>query len=295
MELVLVLVLVVVVGLVVIAATRRSGQRANSEQLADAKADARQAIERLGGQVYMLVGSNDAAKQALADASERLNAAGSQIDQAQTVTQARIAKQTALEGLYYIRAARIAMNMDPGPEIPTLAGQQSAGRVSEDRKIDFEGRQVAASPNPSAQTPNYFPGGRVAGRPVPAGWYSEPWWRPALIGGAWGVGSMLLFSSLFSGMSGVGYDENAFANGYGDGYQDGFDAANADQSADFADSQGDWAGPDGGDPSGGDPSGGDPSGGDPSGGDPSGGDWSGGDWGGFDGGGFDGGGFDGGF
>ena len=97
----------------------------------------------------------------VADASERNIAAGSQIDQAKTVEQARLAKQTALEGLYYIRAARLAMGMDPGPEIQGIAGQKSAGHVTEDRKVDFEGRQVEASPNPSDRTPNYYPGGRV--------------------------------------------------------------------------------------------------------------------------------------
>jgi hypothetical protein len=74
------------------------------------------------------------------------------------------------------------------------------------------GRDVEASPSPSERTPNYYPGGRVAGRPVPAGWYSEPWWKPALVAGAWGVGSALLFSSMFSGMGGVGYDAQGFEN-----------------------------------------------------------------------------------
>ncbi|MCT7294522.1 DUF1542 domain-containing protein, partial [Rhodococcus sp. PAE-6] len=77
------------------------------------------AIERLGGQNYHLTGTDDASRQALAEASERFTAAGSQIEQAKSPMQARLAKQTALEGLYYIRAARQAMGMDPGPEIPT--------------------------------------------------------------------------------------------------------------------------------------------------------------------------------
>ncbi len=52
----------------------------------------------------------------------------------------------------------------------------------------------------------------LGGRPVPRGWYSEPWWKPALVAGAWGVGSALLFTSLFSGMSGA-----AYADGFSDG------------------------------------------------------------------------------
>ncbi|GAB2546074.1 DUF1542 domain-containing protein [Nocardia heshunensis] len=217
----LLVVLVVLLGVVVV----NRAQRSRSDlALADAKADARRVIERLGGQVYNLGGTDAASKQALVDAGERFNAAGSQIEQATTPAQARLAKETALEGLYYVRAARAAMGMDPGPAVPELDGQRSAGSVTEERAIDFDGRRVEASPTPSASTPNYYPGGRVAGRPVPAGWYSEPWWKTALVAGAWGVGSAVLFNSLFSGMSGVGYDSAAFENGYGDGYQAGFDA-----------------------------------------------------------------------
>ncbi|EME63121.1 hypothetical protein G352_15260 [Rhodococcus ruber BKS 20-38] len=245
MELLLIVaVLVAVVFLVSAAQRNKSGRGAH--QLDDAKADARQAIERLGGQIYNLTGTDAASKQALADASERYTAAGSQIEQARTPVQARLAKQTALEGLYYIRAARLAMGMDPGPEIPTLDGQQTAGRVTENREIDFEGRKVAASPAPSSRTPNYFPGGRVAGRPVPAGWYSEPWWKPALVAGAWGVGSMLLFSALFTGMAGVPYDAQAFEQGFDSGYDQGLEAGQdgGDAGGDYGDAGGDYGGGD---------------------------------------------------
>ncbi|WP_040806086.1 hypothetical protein [Nocardia concava] len=225
MATVVVLLIVMVVVLLGVVAVNRAQRSRSNTQLEDAKADARRVIERLGGQVYNLGGTDPASKQALADAGERFNAAGSQIEQATTPAQARLAKETALEGLYYVRAARAAMGMDPGPAVPELDGQRSAGRVTEDRAIEFDGRRVEASPTPSPATPNYYPGGRVAGRPVPAGWYSEPWWKTALVAGAWGVGSAVLFNALFSGMSGVGYDTAAFENGYGDGYQAGFDAA----------------------------------------------------------------------
>src|SRR5699024_4638298 len=141
------------------------------------------------------------------------NAASSQISEAQSVRQAQLARETALEGLYYIDAARELMGYPAGPKLPPLEGQESAGKVSEQRSIEFEGRQIQASPQASAETPNYYPGGRVAGRPVPAGWYSEPWWQTALRTGAWTMGSMFLFSALFSGMSGVGYSGEEFAAG----------------------------------------------------------------------------------
>ncbi len=259
--LVLIVLVVAAIGIAVYASSKASGNRA-AASLADAKADARRVIERLGGQVFALTGSDDASKQALADASERYTAASSQIDQATTARQAELAKESAMEGLYYVRAARTAMGMDPGPELESLTGQKSAGTVTEDRRVNFEGREIEASPAPSPRTPNYYPGGRVAGRPVPAGWYSEPWWKPALVAGAWGLGSALLFSTMFSGMAGVGYDAQAFENGYGDGLQDGLDQGQLDGG-------GDW----GGDAGGGDWD--------------SGGDWGGGDFGGGDFGGFD--------
>jgi hypothetical protein len=280
--LVLIILVVAAIGLAVWSASRNSTNR-SAASLADAKADARRVIDRLGGQVLSLTGTDDASKQALADASERFTAAGAQIDQATTSKQALLAKESALEGLYYVRAARTAMGMDPGPEIESLVGQSSAGAVTEDRRVNFEGREIEASPNPSQRTPNYYPGGRVAGRPVPAGWYSEPWWKPALIAGAWGLGSVLLFDAMFSGMHGVDYGAQGFESGYGDGYSDGF-AAGQD-------------GGDGGDGGGFDGGGGDGGGGDGGWGGGDGGGWGGGDgggWGGGDGGGWGGGDFGGG-
>ena len=249
----LILILLAVVGLMAVTmlgSKRNSGNR-TAASLADAKADARRVIERLGGQVLNLTGTDQASQQALADASERFTAASSQIEQATTAKQAMLAKESAIEGLYYVRAARTAMGMDPGPELESIAGQKSAGAVTEDRRVQFEGREIEASPVPSPRTPNYYPGGRVAGRPVPAGWYSEPWWKPALRAGAWGLGSVLLFDAMFSGMSGVAYGASGFENGYGTGFDQGFDSGydqGYDQGMDAAGADGGgWDGGGGGD------------------------------------------------
>ena len=276
--LVLIILVVVAIGLAIWSASRNSSNR-SAASLADAKADARRVIDRLGGQVLSLTGTDDASKQALADASERFTAAGSQIDQATTSKQALLAKESALEGLYYVRAARTAMGMDPGPEIESLVGQNSAGSVTEDRRVNFEGREIEASPRPSERTPNYYPGGRVAGRPVPAGWYSEPWWKPALVAGAWGLGSVLLFDAMFSGMHGVDYGAQGFESGYGDGYSDGL-ADGQDAGADGSTDAGGFDGGGGGDGGGGWWDGGGGDGGGWGGGDFGGGDF-GGDFGGF--------------
>ena len=279
--LVLIVVVVAAIGLAVYGSSRATGRR-SAVSLADTKADARRVIERLGGQVLNLTGTNDAAKQAMADASERYTAASSAIEQAASAKQAMLAKESALEGLYYVRAARLAMDMDPGPELETLTGQKSAGTVTEDRRVRVEGREIEASPTPSQRTPNYYPGGRVAGRPVPAGWYSEPWWKPALVAGAWGVGSVLLFDALFSGMHGVGYGAAGFEQGYGSGFDQGFDQgydqgiAQSDAGQDFGQDAGGWDSGGIGDSAGGDWGGGM---GDSAGGW---GDFGGGDFGGFD-------------
>ena len=277
--LILVIAVVGAIALAMWSSSRASGTR-SAASLSDAKADARRVIERLGGQVLNLTGSDSASQQALADASERFTAASSQIEQATTAKQAMLAKESAIEGLYYVRAARTAMGMDPGPELETIAGQKSAGTVTEDRRVQFEGREIEASPMPSQRTPNYYPGGRVAGRPVPAGWYSEPWWKPALRAGAWGIGSVLLFDAMFSGMSGVGYSAAGFENGFGSGFDQGF-GAGYDQGLDQG--MGDGGGDAGGDMGGGDFGGGgwDGGGGDFGGGF-GGGDLGGGDFGGFD-------------
>jgi uncharacterized membrane protein YgcG len=233
----IVLVLIIVGGIAYFAKSQAQNRQ---RQLEDAKADARRLVERLGGQVLNLTGTDTASQQAMADASERYNAAGSQIDQARTIEQAKLVKETALEGLYYVRAARIAMGMDPGPQLPEEAERERAGKVSEHREVDVEGQHYEASPDPGSNTPYYYPGGRVAGRPVPQGWYSEPWWKPALVAGAWGLGSVLLFSTMFSGMGGIA-SASAWESGYDAGQQDA-----ADSGGDFGGDGGDGGGFDGG-------------------------------------------------
>lgn len=207
-------------------------------ELSDAEAEARRWYERLGGQVLHLSGDEPAVRQALADAGERYNAAGSQMEQARTAYQFRLARETAIEGLMYARAARIALGMDPGPELPPLAAARGAGRLTEDREAQVEGETFKAGPNPGADTPYYYPGGRVEGRPVPAGWYSQPIWKPALAGAAGAIGGMLLFNALFPPVYGFGA---GYEQGFGDGAEQGGAEAGADAGGDAA---GDFGGGD---------------------------------------------------
>lgn len=220
-------------------------RRRRERELADARAEAERWYERLGGQVMNLhAGDDPATKQALVDAGERYNAAGGQLERARSVQQFGLARETALEGLAYVRAARIALDLDPGPELPALASQRQAGRIVAEREIDVQGQKLRASPRPASGTPYYYPGGMVAGRPVPGGWYSTPWWKTALVAGAWGIGSMLVFDALFSpGFGAVGFDA-----GYGAGYDQGFEAGaeSAGDQGDVADAGGDAGGDFGG-------------------------------------------------
>jgi hypothetical protein len=207
---VLILGIVIVVLLVVVLA-RRGGARSQQAQLEDARADAQRWYERLGGQVMNLHADEPAARQALADASERYNAAGGQLQQANSVRQFQLARESALEGLNYVRAARLAMGIDPGPDLPPLHSAQGVGQLTREREVTVEGHSYRAGPQPGADTPYYYPGGRVQGRPVPAGWYSTPVWKTALGAGAGVLGGMLIFDALFA----PGFDP-----GYG-----GFDGA----------------------------------------------------------------------
>jgi hypothetical protein len=213
------LLIVVLLVISVVVVWRRGSIAREQRRLDDARADAQRWYERLGGQVLNLHGDEPAARQALADAGERYNAAGGQLQQATSERQFELARETALEGLAYVRAARLAMGIDPGPELPPLAAARGAGALTQAREVTVQGHAYKAGPQPGAETPYYYPGGRVGGRPVPSGWYSQPVWRSALGAGAGVLGGMLIFDALFS---------PAFGDtGYGDGYQDGLAAGEA--------------------------------------------------------------------
>jgi hypothetical protein len=165
--------LLLVVVLLVIAlfvVWRRGSAGREQRRLDDARADAQRWYERLGGQVLNLHSDDPAARQALADASERYNAAGGQLQQAKSVNQFALARESALEGLAYARAARLAMGLDPGPDLPPLASAQGVGQLTKEREVNVQGQHYKAGPQPGADTPYYYPGGRVQGRPVPSGW-----------------------------------------------------------------------------------------------------------------------------
>jgi hypothetical protein len=234
MKVFLLLVVIIVVVLAIIVATRLNGAARQQGRLDDARAEAQRWYERLGGQVLNLHGDNPAARQALADASERYNAAGGQLQQARSVKQFELARESALEGLAYVRAARTAMGIDPGPELPPLTSAHGAGQLTREREVNVQGHQYKAGPQPGADTPYYYPGGRVQGRPVPAGWYSTPVWKTALGAGAGVLGGMLIFDALLSpGFGDMGYGGGDFGGDAQAGDFDGGDVGGGDFGGDF--------------------------------------------------------------
>ncbi|MEV0356938.1 hypothetical protein AB0H71_12820 [Nocardia sp. NPDC050697] len=155
---------------------------------------AHQALTQLNQALDVHTPRTEAARQALEAAADRRRVAGFLLARADPEQ----AELTAREGLFYIRAARIAMRMDPGPALPPLPAQAEAGEVPETRTRTFQGTRITASPSPSPATPHHHPGGRIADRLIPAGWYSEQWWRPALASGTWPPGTDALFTALFA-------------------------------------------------------------------------------------------------
>ena len=235
-----------VIAIVVIAFVVYSNKQRAERELADAEAEARRLYERLGGQTMNLTapGDNLAAGQALADAGERYTAAGSQLESASSIHQYRLAAETSAEGLHYIRAAREAMGMDPGPEVPLLPGQARAGSLREPVSAEVEGQTYTGSPSPTDENRHYYPGGSVDGRSVPAGWYNTPWWQPALagVGGAM-IGMMVIDAMLMPAYAG-GMVEGAAPDA---GADPGAEDVGADDMGDMgSDAGGDFGGDFGG-------------------------------------------------
>ncbi|WP_175934601.1 DUF1542 domain-containing protein [Corynebacterium sp. Marseille-P4321] len=229
-------------------------QQREQLQFEDALADAKRWTDRLGSQVLNISGNDTASQQAMADASERFNAASAGLADARTAKQAMLARESALEGLHYVNAAREIMGMPAGPQLPELEGQREAGRVTETRSVTQEdGTVVTASPHATAETPHYYPGGAVAGRPVPAGWYSTAWWAPAMMTGMWAASSMMFYSAMFAGMAGTPSASEFEAGDFGGAEgMDGMDGmGDASGMGDMGDMGGDFGGDFGGDLGGG--------------------------------------------
>lgn len=122
------LILVVVLGIAVAVAARWHAARRSRTTTTAAEADARRWYERLGADVSGLTDDGSVVvRQALSDASERYAAAGSDLASASTHQGFVLARRTALEGLYYARAARTALGLNPGPDLPPIEDDVPSG------------------------------------------------------------------------------------------------------------------------------------------------------------------------
>jgi LPXTG-motif cell wall-anchored protein len=203
---------------------RRKDRRA----LADARALIQPYYDRLAADINSLQpGDNPTARQAMADASERFNSGGSQLASATSLAQLGGARRSILEGLQASRTARVALGIDPGPDLPPLADTPSP-QLSQPQNLSVNGQPVQGYPSYTPGAPYYFAGGGgYAG-----GWYSMPFWETLLIAEAlspgWGWG----FGGGYGGWGG----------GYEAGYDSGFDAAQDAHEGDGG--GGDWGGGD---------------------------------------------------
>lgn len=178
--------LLIVAAAAAVAARRRQGGRAEPvvpvavpPAVPDpgpgaARADAERWVERLGaGPAGIDAADDKAAVQALADATERYRAAKGEL----AAGRYDAATAAAVEGLHYVRAARTALRLDPGPVLP---GLDTGAVTARDGRVIVADRTYTVSNRwRDGVTPYYYAGGVVAGRRAPGGWYSAPWWNPA--------------------------------------------------------------------------------------------------------------------
>ncbi len=198
-------------------------RRRKQQHLADRRSEVISYYDRLGADVQNLDPGTDAvARQALADASERYTATGSQLEQAQSDAQFDSARRTALEGLQAAQTARRRLGLDPGPELPPIAPTRGE-RLTQEQEIKVGDRTVRGYPDYTPGAPYYFGGGGGYG----AGWYSFPFWETLLIG------------SVLSGGLG-GWGGGGFESGYDSGYDRGFEAGEDQANNDQNDNSGDW-------------------------------------------------------
>lgn len=181
-------------------------------------ADVASLRDRLGHDVRTLEpGDDPVARQALADAAERLSTCTTLLDHARSDAQLRTAWLAAVEGLTAARLVRSRRGLDPGPAIPM---PPSGPQLQAPTRIDVGGRGHVGGPSYEPGRPHWFPGGAYGGHYVPGGWYDAPFWPSGLVLG--GLGGFVLGGLAAGAMFGDGlYDDGFGDGGWGDGGFDG--------------------------------------------------------------------------
>lgn len=88
-------------------------------ELNDARVDAERWIERLGSELLALNPSDERAKELTGLAAQRHSNAIIRARDAQTANQFEVARGVAVEGLYYLRDARLHLGEPEGPPLPS--------------------------------------------------------------------------------------------------------------------------------------------------------------------------------
>ncbi|WP_371661177.1 hypothetical protein [Streptomyces sp. NBC_00280] len=144
MGIVVPLTLLLIVGAVVsgVLLRRQAGMRTAASGLSglDAEVEANRWVVRLGGSLAGLrPGADEVAAQALAEAAGRHHTARGQLATARTPAEYALARQTAVEGLQYVSAARSALGRasgPPGAESDTDAGDPTEGTARRLQRVD---------------------------------------------------------------------------------------------------------------------------------------------------------------
>jgi hypothetical protein len=164
------------------------GARKQQEQINAARAEVDALQGRLAADISNLdAGADPVNRQALADASERYNAAGALLSTASSTGELLVAKRIAVEGLTATRLVRQRLGLPLGAELPDLNTT-----VQQPTPVTHDGQRHMAYPDYHPDQPHFFAGGAVGGTQAPAGYYKTPFWKKAAaIGGAVVAGDLL--------------------------------------------------------------------------------------------------------
>lgn len=149
-------------------------RRGRGQALQGRKAAAMSLYNRLGSDVATIDATGDPfSRQALADAAERYNSAGSLFAQADTEGEVAAARRTAIEGLMATRSARERLGLPLGPDLPPLDYAYGQPQLTAPKEISIGSMLVQGFPE-------YTPGARYrygGGGGIPGGWYPTPFWE----------------------------------------------------------------------------------------------------------------------
>lgn len=194
------------------------GSRRESDQVTGLRAEVGSLQARLAADVSNLSdGGDPACRQALVDAAERNNAAGSLLVSATTVGQLEVARNIVVEGLTAARFVRGKQELPLGPDLATQASEVSSPTV-----VTVGGQQHTAHPGYHPNAPHWFGGGSGT---APAGYYRTPFWKKALAVGGTVMGAEMLGGAvgdlLGDGGGGGGYESDDRGGGWGGSGDDG--------------------------------------------------------------------------